>query len=146
MVDEVVDQQMSQQDQEAHDAAIPGRTEPEVGVTIKEDAIDRTKQDESAEDRKKRLNISDIPGHNYETEQIQKDRAKEIADADPKPYEYRKNGYVVKEIEGANQLASDPKDANTLYEVTAGEDFKQVFNTKRAAEIYAETHAPHRKD
>lgn len=34
------------------------------------------KQEEAKEDRMKRLNISDVPFHTYETEQIQKQREK----------------------------------------------------------------------
>jgi hypothetical protein len=84
---------------------------------------------------------SALPYHTAETEKIAADRAEEIANAEPKPYRYEINDYVVTEEEGPNPQATTPEDANKLWKVTSGE-FVQFFGNKRAAEIFAETHSP----
>ena len=108
-------------------------------VTLKPEAIAKTETDETKDERKKRLNISDIPYHTYETEQAMIARDKEVADAGPVAYEYKANGYTVTEVE------PETKDGLKKYKVTA-EDFEKVFLGKRDAEIYVETHALAHKD
>ncbi len=119
-------------------------------VTLKPEAIEAEKfKDEKPEDRMKRLNLSAIPYHTYETEQI----AKAAAAKAPKdvPYKYEANGYTVEERE--YKTAKDaglPKDTEefvpyTRYVVTA-DGFEKGFETKQAAEMYARTHAESHKD
>lgn len=105
---------------------------------VETSTVDPSPVEETKEERMKRLNISDLPGHTYETEQIQKQRQEELAKEDPKPYEFKANGYTVTEIEGKDGLPA-------TYLVTA-EGYEKGFGNKREAEIWAETHARHFAD
>ncbi len=100
------------------------------------------------------------PYHTKETAKIAEDRQKENEDKNKdKPYEYTANGYTVteKDRKGAAEIAhnvpdvpnrgwEDGNDPTKEYEVTADGDFLKVFPTRRAAEIYVETHAEAHKD
>jgi hypothetical protein len=124
-------------------------------VTLKPSAVEVNK-DERAEDRMKRLNLSNVPGHTYETEQIAKDRAEELKGKDAEPYKYEANGYIVKEADEqpesftssveSNNLTGSELDGLRLYTVTAEGDFTKNIVGKRNAEIYVTTHAEAHKD
>lgn len=114
------------------------------GVTIKPSAIE-DKRDEKPEDRMKRLNLSNLPGHTYETEQIQKQRDKEIADKGEVKYEFKANGYTVTEFEDKT-VAKDPEGKFPKRYKVSAEGFELVIGTKAAAENYALTHAEAHKD
>jgi hypothetical protein len=118
---------------------------PEEGVKIKESAIEKP-TDESAEDRMKRLNISNLPGHTYETEHISKQRQDELKSQDSKDYEYKANGYTVSEFEQDEpEGVGDDYEPVKAYKVTA-EGFEKVFASKNEAAMFVETHAAQFKD
>lgn len=84
------------------------------------------------------LGSSALPYHTAETEKIAEERAAEVADQPEKPYEYKRNGYTVTEVD--SQVIKGAKQ----YKIISAQDasFEHYEDNKRAAEIYVETHAP----
>lgn len=111
----------------------PQTEQPQGDVTIKASAIEPNPKPGTQPDLP--------PYHTAETHEIAKSRAEELKGQD-KPYEYCANGYTVREVDAAEGVTTDN---GKVYEVTAGE-FQTTFTTKRAAEIYAESHAEAHKD
>ncbi len=108
------------------------------GVVLKPEAIQSAAPtDETREERMKRLNLSDLPYHTYESEQAMKASHEEVKAKGDVPYEYKANGYTVTEV--------DDKDLPAKYKVTA-DGFEKFFAEKRDAEVYVETHAEAHKD
>ncbi len=119
------------------------------GVTIKPQAIEPAKINaDGVGDKAEHL----APYHTQETAQIAKDRADEMKNGDPQPYEFKANGYVVTERElkeGETGAApGDPACPETkpkVYDVTA-DGFLMTFPTRNEAQNYALTHAEAHKD
>lgn len=76
-------------------------------------------------------NISDLPYHTKETEKLAEERIASLP-VEPAPYEFKANGYTVKEAE-VGKLE--------IFMVTA-DGFEKGFASQREAEIYVTTHAP----
>jgi len=121
------------------------------GVKIKESAIERDINPDGVGSKGEHL----PPYHNPETYQLAKDRAEEQKGQN-KPYEFKANGYTVTERDAREGEIPNPIDPAVIealgdqykpkmYDVTAG-DFLMTFNTARAAENYALTHAEAHKD
>lgn len=102
-------------------------------VTIKASAI----EPQPAQEKKPDL----PPYHTEETHEIAKDRAEELKGQN-KEYTYASNGYEVAEEDAAEGVTTEN---GKVYVVTA-DNFEKTFTTKRAAEIYVETHAEAHKD
>ncbi len=126
----------------------------EGDVTIKSSAIEQKINPAGVGDKAKSL----PPYHNAETAKIAEDRAKELDGQEKKPYEYKANGYTVTEKDRKNAAAlgnnvpdvpnrgwEDGNDPSKEYEVK-GRNLLMVFPTRRAAEIYVETHAEAHQD
>lgn len=81
------------------------------------------------------------PYHTAETAKIAEKNQKAADKDKDAPYEFSANGYTVEEKDAADRVASPN---GKVYEVThAGDkEFTKTFTDKRAAEIFAETHAP----
>jgi hypothetical protein len=112
-------------------------TQNSGSVTLKPSAIEKDgPTNETKEQRMKRLNLSEVPYHTYETEQ----KAIAAAKALPvnKPYVFKANGYTVTDKDA---VVPEGADAKKEYVVTA-DGFLHTFADKRSAEIYVTTHSP----
>ena len=107
-------------------------------VVVEGQPVDKAKRDPATDP-----STSALPYHTEATEKIQAERAKEIEGKEKEPYKFQFNGYTVTEVEQKNPQATEEKYSNTVWVAKADDvDFEQMFDNKRAAEIFAETHSP----